>query len=207
MKKLSLLLVLAMLLGVLAALPVSAEGAYSQSPMLDERVNNGELPPVEERLPEVPRVTHEILDEYLDYEDGSFGGTLRLVTPYVNWDSDAFIGMNENLLTMASANSGDITANIVEDYQVNDEQTEFTFKLRKGLKWSDGEPVTMEDFRFTIEDFIFNEDLNPVVSAYMRDGGVGTGDPFTFEVIDENTFKRCTARLRKRSGGSSTPAI
>ena len=93
MKKLSLLLVLAMLLSVLAALPVSAEGAYSQSPMLDERVNNGELPPVEERLPEVPRVTHEILDEYLDYEDGSFGGTLRLVTPYVNWDSDAFIGM------------------------------------------------------------------------------------------------------------------
>ena len=119
MKKLSLLLVLAMLLSVLAALPVSAEGTYSQSPMLDERVNNGELPPVEERLPEVPRVTHEILDEYLDYEDGCFGGTLRLVTPYVNWDSDAFIGMNENLLTMASANSGDITANIVEDYQVN----------------------------------------------------------------------------------------
>ena len=57
------------------------------------------------------------------------------------------------------------------------------------------------------EDFIFNEELNPVVSAYMRDGGVGTGDPFTFEVIDENTFKRCTARLCKRSGGSSTPEI
>ena len=189
MKKLSWLLALAMLLSVIAIMPASAEGTYTQAPMFDELVDSGALPPVEERLPETPRVTHEILDEYLDYQCGNYGGTMRLVTSVVNWDADGFVGMNEALLTMASTASDDVTPNVVEDYIVNEEQTEFTFKLRKGLKWSDGEPVTMEDFRFTIENVIFNEELTPVIAAYMRDGGVATGDPFTFEVVDDWTFK------------------
>ena len=189
MKKLSWLLVLAMLLSMIAIMPASAEATYTQAPMFDALVESGELPPVEERLPEVPRVTHEILDEYLDYQCGNYGGTMRLVTSVVNWDADGFVGMNEALLTMASTASDDVTPNVVEDYIVNDEQTEFTFKLRKGLKWSDGEPVTMEDFRFTIEDVIFNEELTPVIAAYMRDGGVGTGEPMQFEVVDDWTFK------------------
>jgi peptide/nickel transport system substrate-binding protein len=187
-KSLALILAVAMVLAMWM-IPASAETTYNQAPMFDELVANGELPPVEERLPEVPRVTHEILDEYLTPEIGNYGGTLRLATQVVNWDADGFIGQNEALLTMASAASDDITPNIVENYEVNDDQTEFTFTLRKGLKWSDGEPVTMEDFRFTIEDVIFNEELTPVIAAYMRDGGVGSGDPFTFEIIDDWTFK------------------
>ena len=189
MKKLSWVLALAMLLSMMAIMPASAETTYNQAPMFDALVESGDLPPVEERLPEVPRVTHEILDEYLTPEIGNYGGTLRLATQVVNWDADGFIGQNEALLTMASAASDDITPNIVENYEVNDDQTEFTFTLRKGLKWSDGEPVTMEDFRFTIEDVIFNEELTPVVAAYMRDGGVGTGEPMQFEVVDDWTFK------------------
>ena len=189
MRKLSWILVLTMLLSVLAAAPASAEGTYKQAPMFDELVANGELPPVEERLPETPRITHEILDEYLTPEIGNYGGTLRLITSVVNWDADGFVGQNEAILTMASANSDDITPNIVEDYIVNEDQTEFTFVLRKGLKWSDGVPVTMEDFRFGIENFVFNEELNPVVAAYMRDGGVGSGEPMQFEVVDDWTFK------------------
>ena len=63
MKKLSWLLVLAMLLSIMSV-TASAEGTYTQAPMLDARVEAGELPPVEERLPEEPRVAKEILDEY-----------------------------------------------------------------------------------------------------------------------------------------------
>lgn len=72
---------------------------------------------------------------------------------------------------------------------MNDDQTEFTFTIRKGLKWSDGEEVTMEDYRFGVEDFVLNQELTPVVAAYMRDGGTSAGDPFTFEIIDDTTFK------------------
>lgn len=51
----SMLLTLVM---VLALCPVfaAAETAYTEAPMLTEMVNAGELPPVEERLPEDPQV-------------------------------------------------------------------------------------------------------------------------------------------------------
>ena len=187
MKKLSWLLVLAMLISMFAV-TASAEGDYSQAPMFDELVESGELAPVEERLPENPRLVKEILDEYLDQEVGNYGGTLRLATCQVNWDADGFIGMNEALLTMESANSDAITANIVEAYEVSDDQKTFTFTLRKGLKWSDGVEVTMDDIEFTINHYIFNEEITPVVAAYMRDGGTSEGEPFTFTVIDDQTF-------------------
>ena len=188
MKKLSWLLVLAMLISMFA-FSASAEGEYTQAPMLDAAVEAGELPPVEERLPEVPKIVDEISAEYLDYECGNYGGTLRLTTQVVNWDADGFVGNTEALLTMESVNSGIVTPNIVQDVQVNDDNTEFTFTLRKGLKWSDGTEVTMEDFKFGIENFIFNEELTPIVSAYMRDGGTSEGAPFVFEVVDDMTFK------------------
>ena len=108
MKKLSWLLVLALLISMLSVY-ASAEGDYTQAPMLDARVEAGELAPVEERLPEVPKLVDEVSPEYLDYECGVYGGTLRLVTQVVNWDADGFVGMNEALMTMESVNSGVVT--------------------------------------------------------------------------------------------------
>ncbi len=187
MKKLSWFLVLAMLISMLS-FAATAEGTYTQAPMFDAAVEAGELPPVEERLPENPRVAKEILDEYLDMEIGNYGGTLRLTTSVVNWDADGFIGQNEALLTMESANSAVITPNVVENFEISEDNKVFTFTLRKGLKWSDGTPVTMADFEFGINNHIFNEEITPVVSAYMRDGGTATGAPFTFTKIDDWTF-------------------
>ncbi len=198
MKKLSILLVLVMVLSTTSFVSASAEGEYSQAPMLDERVESGELPPVEERLPENPCVIKEVLDEYLDQEVGNYGGTLRFATNSVNWDADIFVAMDEALLTMESANSDVITPNIVESYEVNEDNTVYTFKLRKGLKWSDGVELTMEDVEFGINDFVFNDELTPVVSAYMRDGGVSSGEPFTFEVVDDTTF---TISFKSSYGG------
>ena len=188
MKKVTWLVVLALMVSMIA-MPAMAEGTYAQSPMFDEKVESGELAPVEERLPEEPKLAHEILDEYLDMEIGNYGGTLRLTTSVVNWDADGFIGMNEGLMSMSSTNSGEIIPNVLGGCEVNDDMTEFTFTLRKGLKWSDGTEVTMDDVKFGIENFVFNEELTPTIAAYMRDGGLTTGDPFTFEVIDDTTFK------------------
>ena len=68
MKKLSLLLVLAMLAS-LFTFAASAEGsAYAQAPMLDAAVEAGELPPVEERLPEIPAAPTDMTEEDLALE-------------------------------------------------------------------------------------------------------------------------------------------
>ena len=197
MKKLSLLVALAMLLTMSTF--AGAEGTqYAEAPMLAEQVAAGTIPALADRLPTTPKLTNEILDEYLTMETGTYGGTLRLITPDPNWDPDAFIGMNEAFLTMRSANSSEITPNIVESYEVNDDSTVFTFKLRDGMKWSDGEPVTMEDVEFTINSFVFNQELTPVVAAWMRDGGLSTGNPFTFKAIDDTTF---TLTFQQSYGG------
>ncbi len=170
--------------GSLAA-QAADETVYTQSPYLDDM----DLPPLEERLPESPKLTNEMPPELLDYEIGRYGGTIRTVTSVVDWDADVFVMNNEPLLNTPGILSQEITGNILDSYEVTDDQTTFTFHLRKGLRWSDGEPVTMEDYRFAIEDVIFNEQLTPVVDLKYRAGGKRDGSPMVFEVIDEWTFK------------------
>ncbi len=166
-----------------------AEETYAQSPMLDALVESGDLPPVADRLPVVPKLINESSPEALDYEIGNYGGTIRFVTSSVNWDADAFIGMTENILNMVDSNSSEITPNLVEEYTVSEDNTVFTFKLREGLKWSNGTPVTMEDYRFCVENCIFNEELTPSIATAFRAGGSATGTPMTFEVLDDQNFR------------------
>ena len=64
MKKLSLVLVLAMIMSI-CSFGAFAESEYSQSPRLDARVEAGELPPVEERLPENPAAPTDMTEEDL----------------------------------------------------------------------------------------------------------------------------------------------
>jgi peptide/nickel transport system substrate-binding protein len=189
MRKLSLLVAFLLVFTLCPLISFAEETAYTQSPMLDEKVEAGELPPVEGRLPDSPKLLHEMSDEYIDYEIGTYGGTIRLVTSSVGWSSDAFIGLNESLLWTPGFTCDDYEGNILEGYTVNEELTEYTFTLRKGLKWSDGVEVTMEDFAFAVNDFVFNSELTPFIANYMRDAGSSVGDPLTFDIIDENTFK------------------
>jgi peptide/nickel transport system substrate-binding protein len=158
---------------------------FKQAPMLDGK----DLPPVKDRLPEEPKLTNEMPPELLDYEIGTYGGTLRTVTSVVDWDADVFVMNNEPLLNTPGILGEEITGNVLKGYEASSDQKTFTFYMRKGLKWSDGQPVTVEDVRFTVEDVLFNEKLTPVFPAWLRSGGDANGKPFTFEVIDDYTFK------------------
>ena len=83
--------------GAEAAAPM---GKYSQSPMLDALVASGDLPPVDERLPDAPMVVGPgtlIPDYNLDWRVGKYGGTLRHghFSPF--WDGILFHNQNESL--------------------------------------------------------------------------------------------------------------
>jgi peptide/nickel transport system substrate-binding protein len=158
---------------------------YKQSPMLDGM----DLPPVAERLPEEPKIYNEMPEDLMDYEIGRYGGTLRTVTAVVNWDADVFVMNNEPLVNSPACLGKEFTGNIVQGYEASADQKEFIFHLRKGLKWSDGEPVTIEDYRFAFEDVIFNEELTPIFPQWLRGGGSPDGEPVKFEVIDDWSFK------------------
>ncbi len=89
------------------------------------------------------------------------------------------------------ANTLRLTANLVEKWEQNSDATEFTFFLRKGLRWSDGTPVTTEDTRFWFEDIQFGlKELWPVPSFGQLRQRVGTDfKNSTLTVVDATTFK------------------
>jgi peptide/nickel transport system substrate-binding protein len=53
-----------------------------------------------------------------------------------------------------------IVPDILESIDVKDDRI-FTMKLRKGHRWSDGQPFTSEDFRYYWEDVANNKELSP----------------------------------------------
>jgi peptide/nickel transport system substrate-binding protein len=160
----------------------TSSGAFKEAPMWKEMVEAGELPPVDERLPMQPMVIDPI------EEIGQYGGTWHraAIGP-----GDRQMGARltyENLVRWKGPmDIAEMVPNVAESWEVNEDSTEFTFHLREGMKWSDGEPFTVEDWLFWYEDILLNEDLNPVFPSTLRDPA--NGEPMVLEKIDDYTFK------------------
>ncbi len=73
-------------------------------------------------------------------------------------------------------------------WETSADRTELTFHLRRGVKFSDGEPFTADDVMFTYNDLIFNDD----VITDSRDVLMVAGEPVQFEKVDDYTVKVIT---------------
>jgi len=134
-------------------------GQYGEAPMLAALVASGDLPPVDQRLPETPRVleTEEI---------GRYGGTLQQVR---NLDSSDWLAwvMTKEPLTIVAPDLLSTLPNTARTFEVSDDGTTITFTLRPGMKWSDGEPFGMHDIMFWYNDNISNKELTPEPISYF----------------------------------------
>ena len=85
----------------------------------------------------------------------------------------------------ATTTNFNIVPDILESIDVKDERV-FTMKLRKGHRWSDGQPFTAEDFRYFWEDVANNKELSPTgpPSDLLVDG-----EPPKVEVLDKQTVR------------------
>jgi oligopeptide transport system substrate-binding protein len=61
--------------------------------------------------------------------------------------STIYAALYEGLVTVDD--SGNIAPGAAESWDISDDRTEYTFYLREGLKWSDGEPLTAKDFEYS----------------------------------------------------------
>lgn len=120
-----------------------------------EQIQNSELPSIEQRLPEQPLVMDASLG---NTTPGQYGGKLRMlmakdkdIRRMVVFGYSRLVGYNKEL---------ELIPDILESFENNDNK-EFIFHLRKGHRWSDGEPFTSEDFKFYWRDVANNIDLNP----------------------------------------------
>jgi peptide/nickel transport system substrate-binding protein len=154
--------------------------AFQEAPMLAEQVAAGELPAVAERLPERPAVLAVLNDI------GQYGGNARghLFTP-AHWFIRARELAHADLVRQVAGNTGEFEADMAERWEVSDDSKVWTFYLRKGLKWSDGEPFTTEDIVFWADDVLKNTDLMPTPPAMWTAAG---GLP-TVEAVDETTLR------------------
>jgi len=126
-------------------------GEYKESPMLAEMVARGELPPVEERLPANPKVIAPV------GEIGKYGGTFIRGTAFFTDDERLMVRIDGNSFfehNKPFPREGPIQANTAEKWKWNADGTELTVSLRKGIKWSDGEPFTVDDVLFFFEDIL-----------------------------------------------------
>ncbi|HEX5018856.1 MAG TPA: ABC transporter substrate-binding protein [Actinomycetes bacterium] len=75
----------------------------------------------------------------------------------------------------------DLTAapSLAEGCEHNDDYTEWTCTLKDGLKWSDGEPLTAEDIRFTYQ--LIKDKRFPYFRSYIPSGS-------EFAAPDDTTF-------------------
>jgi len=81
---------------------------------------------------------------------------------------------------------------LAESWSVAPDQKTWTFKLRQGVRWSDGEPLTADDVVFTWNDIMYNPDFNPATYNLFRIGGrnfaVTKVDDFTVRVVTPEVF-------------------
>ena len=61
------------------------------------------------------------------------------------------------------------TPGLAESWSVAPDQKTWTFKLRKGLLWSDGQPLTADDVVFTFNDVVYNPNIINVTVDGVRD--------------------------------------
>jgi peptide/nickel transport system substrate-binding protein len=137
-----------------AATAAGAQAKFIEPPALEAEVKAGKLPPVGKRLPETPLVVRLPAGA----QSGEYGGSLNMligrsrdVRMLVVYGYARLVGYDQNF---------NIVPDLLESIDVKDERV-FTMRLRKGHRWSDGQPFTIDDFRYFWDDVANNKELSP----------------------------------------------
>jgi peptide/nickel transport system substrate-binding protein len=148
-----------------------------QAPMLDPLVQDGRLPPVEERVPSEPLVVQPV--EGI----GTYGGVLRRAFTGPGDDENGNRWVSGDKLVFWDYTGTEFRPGAGQELGVQRRRSGFTIHLREGHKWSDGAPFTADDFVFWYEDIYLNKDLVPVPQgSFAINGKQGR-----IEKVDETT--------------------
>lgn len=75
----------------------------------------------------------------------------------------------EGLLTQNPID-GKIEGALAQSWEISPDKTKITFTMREGLKWSDGEPLTVDDVVFTYNDIYLNENIPTDIRDVLKIG-------------------------------------
>ncbi|WP_316860352.1 ABC transporter substrate-binding protein [uncultured Cohaesibacter sp.] len=150
--------------------------AYNESPILKDAVASGALPAVADRLPSEPLVIKA-------KEIGTYGGTLRDV--YSGGRLADYRAYGYDPLVRWSVDGSEVVPNVAKSWEISEDATTYTFHLREGMKWSDGEPFTAKDILFWWE----HVETNSKVLKKPRKIFFVDGEAAKVEALDDYTIR------------------
>lgn len=146
---------LALAIGLAVASVFGPASAAEEPPILAEDIAAGRLPPLAQRLPQVPR---RDLPTRPDWRPGRYGGTLTTLSRTGRDPRDMTVLGYARLVAWDEAYR--LVPDILARFEV-EEGRRFTLHLRPGHRWSDGAPFTTEDIRFWWDQVAKNPVLSP----------------------------------------------
>ncbi len=163
---------------------------FQESPLLAARVADGDLPPIEDRIPADPFVRQ------VEEEIGEYSGTMRVVSQH-QWGYGTFFTQGEMpglfqvpmSLEEHVAMGGPIAGfepKYAEYYTWLDDGSTMEVKIREGARWSDGHPLTAVDIIWPFENMY----TNPGYSARMTNlQSSYKGERFEVTKVDDLTVR------------------
>ena len=134
--------------------------------------------PVVDQRPEVKVAPIPKDAEVVDFSIGEYGanvvetipGDLATLNPLVNESvagSTAIGRILDSLITL-DPDTGEVIPSLAKSWEVSEDSLQYTFHLRQGVHWSDGQPFTAEDVVFTWSTF-FAKELDPETGEPAKD--------------------------------------
>ncbi len=105
--------------------------------------------------------------------------------------SDAIVRLINGALINMDMTTHEPKPGLAESWFVAPDQKTWTFKLRKGTRWSDGRPLTSADVVFTWNAIMYNPQYNRLTYDLFRI----EGKPFTVTNLDEFTLQVVTPEV------------
>ncbi len=177
-------------------------GDYIEHPVLAAMVEEGLIPPIEDRLP-VPGdiAIVQPLPSMNGVEEARYGGTAYIAndrTPGTPMNAMRFTGGQVGNFSVSTG--GELgQPEVLKEYDVNEDFTQWRFYLRRGLKWSDGVELKAWEFYdqwvYDLVDPLYSPDViqdNVTVtsdSVTIENFDTATGRSVTYRVIDDYTFE------------------
>jgi peptide/nickel transport system substrate-binding protein len=159
--------------------PAQFPKTFKEAPALAELVKAGKLPPVQERIGQDPLVVKPLR------EIGKYGGTWRRgFTGPFDTSNGHRVAQNDKLLYYDYTGTK-VVPNIARGWEVSPDGKVTTVLLRRGMRWSDGQPFTADDFVFWYQDVYLNKELVPVPLTVMTING----KPVAIEKVDASTIR------------------
>lgn len=94
-------------------------------------------------------------------DSGETGATLKMgwaqdvrtMSPFFGYDEENFViwSLNYDLLVNFDPETLSPSPGIAESWEISEDRKTVTFKLERGLKWSDGKPITSKDVKWSLD--------------------------------------------------------